>query len=135
MALLTPNLPESATAFMTFQFFAGHGLMVVGVLYLVWSRQARPRPGSVARAMLALNIFAAFVGAFDAIFKTNYMFLRTKPPTKSALDLLGPWPWYSLACEGVALALFVLLYLPFRQAKAQTSQAVTTVSESENQAG
>jgi hypothetical integral membrane protein (TIGR02206 family) len=121
MSLLTPDLPENASLFMSVQFFANHGLIVVGALYLVWSRLARPRPWSVARAMLAINIYAAFVGPFDFIFKTDYMFLRTKPPTVSALDLLGPWPWYILGGEGVGLGLFLLLYLPFRRSKAVAS--------------
>ena len=114
MALLTPNLTEPSL-FLSVQFFADHGLLVVAVLYLAWSGQARPRPWSVARAMVGLNVFAAIAGTFDSIFKTDYMFLRAKPPTVSALDLLGPWPWYIVACEGVALAAFLLLYLPFRR--------------------
>jgi len=46
MSLLTPNLTAASTLFLSVQFFADHGLLVVAVLYLVWSRQARPRPGS-----------------------------------------------------------------------------------------
>jgi hypothetical integral membrane protein (TIGR02206 family) len=114
MALLTPNLWEPFPSFTTVQFFIAHGLVVTSVLYLVWSRQARPRPGSVGRAMLALNIFAAIVGAVDFIFKTNYMYLRAKPQNASLLDLLGPWPWYIVASEGIAFGVFLLLYLPFR---------------------
>lgn len=114
MALLTPNLWEPFPSFTTVQFFVAHGLIVAGALYLVWSKQARPRPGSVGRAMLGMNIFAAFVGIFDFIFKTNYMYLRSKPPNASLLDLLGPWPWYIVAAECVAWAVFLLLYLPFR---------------------
>jgi hypothetical integral membrane protein (TIGR02206 family) len=113
MALLTPNLVRPSL-FVEVQFFADHGLIVVAVLYLVWSRQARPRPGSVLRAMLAVNIVAVFVGAFDYMFKTDYMFLRTKPPTASLLDAFGPWPWYIVACEGAGLILFTMLYLPVR---------------------
>ena len=122
MALLTPNLIHP-TPFLVVQFFADHGLIVVSVLYLVWSGQARPRPGSARRAMLALNIFAAAVGAFDSIFKTDYMFLRAKPPTVSLLDIMGPWPWYIVVCEGVGFGLFLLLYLPFwrLRSKAPTS--------------
>lgn len=114
MALLTPNLSDPSL-FLSVQFFADHGLIVAAVLYLVWSRQARPRPGSVGRAMLGLNIFAAIAGTFDFFFKTDYMFLRAKPRTVSLLTFLGPWPWYILACECVAFGLFLLLYLPFRQ--------------------
>lgn len=114
MALLTPNLWEYFPSFSTVQFFVDHGLIVAGALYLVWSRQARPRSGSVGRAMLALNIFAALVGTFDFIFKANYMYLRAKPPNASLLNLLGPWPSYILAAEVVAWLVFLLLYLPFR---------------------
>ncbi len=115
MALLTPNLWEPFPSFGTVQFFVAHGLIVSGVLFLAWSGLARPRPRSVLRAMLALNVFAACVGAFDFIFKTDYMYLRAKPPNTSLLDVLGPWPWYIAAAEVVALAVFLLLYLPFRQ--------------------
>lgn len=118
MSLLTPNLTESATIFLVVQFFMDHGLIVAGVLYLVWSRQARPRRGSVLRAMLFVNLFAAAVGSFDAIYKTNYMFLRAKPDAVSLLTYLGPWPWYILSGEIVGFTLFSLLYLPFRPTRA-----------------
>jgi hypothetical integral membrane protein (TIGR02206 family) len=114
MALLTPNLWEPFPSFGTVQFFVAHGLIVAGALYLAWSKLARTRPGSVGRAMLALNIFAALVGMFDFVFKTDYMYLRAKPQNASLLSFLGPWPWYILASEGVALGVFILLYLPFR---------------------
>jgi hypothetical integral membrane protein (TIGR02206 family) len=115
MALLTPNICEPFPSISTVQFFVAHGLVVAGVLYLVWSKQARPRPGSVGRAMLAVNLFAAVIGTFDFIFKTDYMYLRAKPQNASLLSLLGPWPWYLVAAEFVALGIFGLLYLPFQQ--------------------
>jgi hypothetical integral membrane protein (TIGR02206 family) len=115
MALLTPNLWEPFPSFGTVQFFLAHGLIVTGALYLVWSGQARPRPWSVARAMLAVNLFAACVGAFDYVYKTDYMYLRAKPQNASLLSVLGPWPWYLVAAEIAALAIFCLLYLPFRK--------------------
>ncbi|MGD0893061.1 MAG: TIGR02206 family membrane protein [Terracidiphilus sp.] len=115
MALLTPNLWEPFPSFSTIQFFVDHGLIVVGALFLAWSGQARPRPGSVLRAMVGVNLFAACVGTFDYFYKTDYMYLRAKPPNASLLDVLGPWPWYIFAAEGVAFVVFLLLYLPFRQ--------------------
>ena len=115
MALLTPDLWEPFPSWPTIQFFIAHGLVVTSALYLVWSRQARPRPGSIARAMLVLNIYVAIAGTFDLIFKTNYIYLLAKPQNASLLDFLGGWPWYIAASEGIAFGLFLLLYLPFRQ--------------------
>jgi hypothetical integral membrane protein (TIGR02206 family) len=113
-SLLTPNL-VNPTLFLSIQFFLNHGLIVCATLYLIWSGQAKPRPGSVARSLIAANIYALIVGTFDFLFKTDYMFLRAKPPTPSLLDVFGPWPWYILVGEFVAVGLFLLLYLPFRQ--------------------
>jgi len=114
MALVTPNLWEPFPSFGTVQFFVAHGLTVAGVLFLVWSGLGRPRPGSIGRAFIGLNIFASLVGVFNALFHTNYMYLSAKPLNASLLDLLGPWPWYIGVCEIVGLSIFVLLYLPFR---------------------
>jgi hypothetical integral membrane protein (TIGR02206 family) len=128
-SLFTPNL-VNPTPFLSIQFFVDHGTIVCATLYLIWSGQARPRPGSVLRSLIAANIYAVLVGAFDFIFKTDYMFLRCKPPTPSLLDYLGPWPWYILAGEFVALGLFLLLYLPFRQ---QSPQRSTSPAQTETQ--
>lgn len=125
-SLFTPNL-VNPTPFLSIQFFVDHGLIVCASLYLVWSGQLRPRPGSVLRSLIAANIYAALIGTFDFLFKTNYMFLRSKPPTPSLLDYLGPWPWYILTCQFLAVALFLLLYLPFRS---RAPRPLTTPAQS-----
>lgn len=115
MALLTPDLWERFPSLSTVQFFVAHGLVVASVLFMIWSRLAQPRRGSVLRAMIVLNVWATFDGIIDWLFKTNYMYLRAKPTHPSLLDALGPWPWYIVCTEGVALTLFLLLYLPYRR--------------------
>lgn len=123
MALLTPNVWGQFPSISTDQFFFAHGLVVAAALYLVWSGLMKPRPGSVARAIIGVNLWAAVAGTSDWLFHANYMYLRHKPQNASLLNVLGPWPWYIAAAEPVALALFLLLYLPFwRQKRANAGR-------------
>lgn len=113
MAVLTPDVGAPFPSYAAAAFFVGHGMVVVAALFLVASGAHRPRPGSWWRVFLWTNAYAAGVAAFDAAFGANYMYLREKPASATLLDWLGPWPWYVLAAEPVALALLALLYLPF----------------------
>lgn len=115
MALLTPDLWGPGWNFRNVHFFVAHGLIVITLVVLTATRRMRPLPGSVWRTLLVLNVVALFVGIFDFVFRTNYMYLREKPMAGSLMDLLGPWPWYLLGCEALALGLFWLLWLPFRK--------------------
>lgn len=114
MAILTPDLWAPFWSYPTAYFFLSHALVVITPVFLWSAGIARARPGCAWRALLWVNVYAAAVGCFNAIFKTNYMYLCQKPEGASLLDWFGPWPWYILGGEALALALFWLLWLPFR---------------------
>jgi len=114
MAILTPYLRAPLDTFQSFQYFFGHSLLIVGVLYLLWTRQARPRPRSWWFAFLSLNFYGVAVAIVDWLANTNFMYLREKPLSSSLFDLLGPWPWYIAGADLVALILFWLMQLPLR---------------------
>jgi hypothetical integral membrane protein (TIGR02206 family) len=114
MATITPYLRTPLHTYQSCQYFTGHCLLIIGVLYLLWSGQARPRARSWWFALCSLNLYAAMIAVVDWLGGTNFMYLREKPASMSLLDMLGRWPWYIVASEFVALILFLLLQQPFR---------------------
>lgn len=115
MAVLTPDLWAPPLSYPTIYFFLAHGGVLASLLFLVLSGLARPRSGCVWRTLCLLNAYAAFIGTFNAVFHTNYMYLCRKPSSASLLDLFGPWPFYIAAGEATAWIMFWLLWLPFRK--------------------
>lgn len=118
LAMLTPDLREPFPAPDTILFFVLHGLVTVIVLYLYWSGAVRPRPGSMWRSFVVLNGFLVVVLAANWLLGTNYMYVSEKPSQPSPLDYMGPWPWYILAGEAIALVAFYLLRPPSARSSA-----------------
>lgn len=114
MAILTPYLRAPLNTFQSFQYFTGHALLIIGVLYLLWTRQVRPRPRSWWFALWSLNLYGVGVAIVDWLAGPNFMYLRQKPLSASLFDLLGPWPWYIVGADVVALLVFWLMQQPFR---------------------
>ena len=114
MALLTPDLWSAWPSYPAIYFFVAHGAIVVACSVLVFGGIAPLRRGAVWRAFRLLPAYAAAVGAFNAIFGTNYMYLCRKPRNASLLDAFGPWPIYLVGGAAAGLVLFWLLWLPVR---------------------
>lgn len=121
MALLTPDLWAPWPQYPAVYFFLAHGGIVAGAIILVAGRLAPLRPHAPWRAFGMVCVYAACVGAVNAMAGTNYMYLCRKPGNASLLDQLGPWPMYLLAGAAVALVIFWFLWLPVRPSR----QAVT----------
>jgi hypothetical integral membrane protein (TIGR02206 family) len=120
-AVLTPDLGADFPELIYWTYFLTHSGAVVAALLLVIGRRIVPRPGAVARAFAATLAVAAAAATANLITGGNYMWLREKPGTASLLDVMGPWPWYVAAGAVLALALFVLLDLPFRRGRARAA--------------
>ena len=73
----------------------------------------RPTWRSFRKVFLWLNVYVVVIYFINLVVGSNYMYVVHKPETASLLDVLGPWPVYIFASELVALAMFIVLYLPF----------------------
>jgi hypothetical integral membrane protein (TIGR02206 family) len=122
MALVTPDLWSPWPTYPAIYFFVVHGGIVLAVSVLVFGRIAPLREGAVWRAFGTLLGFAVCIGVLNWASGANFMYLCRKPKNASALDALGPWPWYLVAGAVVALGLFWLLWLPVRPVRRQNAR-------------
>ncbi len=112
-ALLTPELFYDFPDLRFIVFFAFHGGVIAAVLYLTFGCRMRPYPSSIPRVLALSLLYLAAAGAVDWLFGTNFGYLRAKPAAASAMDYLGPWPWYIGGLAAMAVAYVIVLYAPF----------------------
>ncbi len=112
--LLTPDLAYGFPHPIFFTFFLQHGVVVITAIILPMGLGWRPTKGAVRRTFILLLSYAAVAMTANYILDTNYGFLKSKPSEASLLDLMPSWPWYIPLLVGLAMLIFVLLSLPFR---------------------
>ena len=117
-AILTPSLEVGFPQYRAFQYFVGHGGIVIGVLFATLGLQMRPTLKALFRSFLVINLLAVIIGGFNLLVSANYMFLCAPPKTKFPVfnpesPLFVPWPWYIPILDGVALVLFFVVYSPY----------------------
>jgi len=113
-ALLTPD--AGIYGFPHFRFFQSiisHGTIATAAIYMTVVEGYRPYTRSLVHVMVGGNLYMIAVGAVNWLLGSNYLFIARKPDTASLIDLLGPWPWYILSLEAIAIVLCLLLYLPY----------------------
>ncbi|MFS0552925.1 TIGR02206 family membrane protein [Brevibacillus sp. 179-C9.3 HS] len=121
-ALLTPELFYPFPHFRFVHFFVAHAGIVLACLYMTWVEGYRPTVRSIWKTMGFLNLLLFIALFVNNATGGNYLFVSRKPDNPSLIDFLGPYPWYIVSLEVVALALFFLLYMPFIRGQQQTKK-------------
>jgi hypothetical integral membrane protein (TIGR02206 family) len=111
--LLTPDLAIGFPDLRFLVFFAFHGGVIGGVLYLTFGSRMRPYPSSIPRLIVATLIYAAVAACVDWTYKVNFGYLRAKPSQASVLDFLAPWPWYIAELMAIGAISIFVFYAPF----------------------
>ena len=113
-AILTPHLYNGFPNFVYIKYWITHCGLVVYAVYMTVVFDFKPTLKSIWRAFVAFQVYVLFVLVINLILGSNYVYMMHKPPTESALDYLGDWPWYILWCELIGLVFFFIVYLPVR---------------------
>jgi len=113
-AVLTPNLPYGFPDFRFFSFFISHCGIIIGIIFLMLTYRLRPRPFSIVRVFAWTEFYFIITLAADKFTGFNYGFLLHKPEAKTLLNILSDnRPIYLFEMHLLALAFFIVLYLPF----------------------
>jgi len=115
-ALLTPAISVGFPHPPFVMFFIQHFAIVATALYLPLVIGWRPRqpiwkgPLEIFGWSVIYLILAMTVNHF---LDTNFGFASRPPDNPSLIDHLGPWPWYLVSMQAIAVVFFLLLTLPF----------------------
>ncbi|HPD14147.1 MAG TPA: TIGR02206 family membrane protein [Planctomycetota bacterium] len=123
-ALAQPPLFSGFPAPICIAFFLGHGLILASAFYATLAMRLRPTPRSVIRVWLLTNAYGLLIIPVNLALGTNFLFIMRKPQTPSLLDLMGPYPYYMLVLDALALVVFGLCYLPFWAADRRAARRV-----------
>jgi hypothetical integral membrane protein (TIGR02206 family) len=123
-ALLTPAITVGFPHWPFITFFIHHFAVVIAALYLPIVEGWRPKQPFWKGPLEAngwILVYLATAMTVNHLLGSNFAFASRPPDNPSLIDHLGPWPWYLVAMQAIALTFFFLLALPFRGKKHSSS--------------
>jgi hypothetical integral membrane protein (TIGR02206 family) len=93
-------------------------------VYVVWAMKLHPTWRTYGQTVAVTLVWAVATFAFNVVAGTNYGYLNGKPANRSALDLLGPWPWYLVAEILIVAGAWALLTWPWTRRRVAEPLAV-----------
>ncbi len=113
-ALVTPNLNVFGFPhYRFFETFIAHTGIIFAALYGIFVMGYKPALWGGLRVFILGNIYLVIVYGINLLLGSNYMYIMHKPEVFSVLNYFGPWPYYILGIELLAIINILLLYLPW----------------------
>ena len=120
-ALLTPDLVYFRFPRLEFTgYWFLHAAVFVVPVVLAWGLGYRPTWRGCAFGWVFTIAWAGIAFAVNAALGTNYGFVSEPPGQASALDLLGPWPWYLFSVAALIAPIYALMTWPWTRHTADT---------------
>jgi len=111
--IITPDLAEGFPNYFYFRYWFLHAGLVVAILYAIIVFKVQIKWKDFGYAILLAQVYVVLVHLVNIVLGSNYSYTMQKPPGPSVLGMMGPWPVYILAGEGLMVILFLLLMLPW----------------------
>jgi len=112
-SILTPAMTTPFPELRWWMFFAMHLLIIWAAVYAVWGMKLPPTWRTYRQTVAITLAWMLAIFTFNVTVGTNYGYLNAKPDQHSALDLLGPWPWYVAAEILIVAGAWALLTWPW----------------------
>jgi len=112
-AVITPDLAADFPEPIFLLFWIMHIGTVWAAVHLTWTRGIHPDWRRYCLAVAVTAVWAVSVFCLNLALGSNYGYLNAKPGAATALDLLGPWPWYVLAEVAIISAVWALMTWPW----------------------
>ena len=112
-SILTPTIDHPYYHFLYLKYWITHSGAILCLIYMLVIYRLRPLLYGVLHAFIATNIFIVFSVFVNIVLKSNYFYVCYKPSVPTLLDYLGPWPWYLLLGDLVALIHFFAAYFVY----------------------
>ena len=104
-------------------FWVMHIGTVWAAVHLTWTRGIHPDWRRYRLAVAVTAVWAASVFCLNVALDSKYGYLNAKPGSATALDLLGPWPWYVLAEVAIIAVVWALMTWPWVRRPASAAAA------------
>lgn len=117
-SLLTPDLNYFAYPGLEFSvYWFLHIVNWLVPIALIWGLGYRPTWRGFFLAYLLSAAWTGIATVVNLITGANYAFTMATPIGGSALDLLGPWPWYTLSVALLLAVVWALMTWPWTTAR------------------
>ena len=120
-AIITPDLDYGFPNLMYMRYWTIHCVPILLVFYSLHVFKIKINFKDFVNAIIWMNIYLVGIFLVNVILNSNYAYTMRKPDAASLVDLLGPWPWYIISGELIALVLFTLLYIPYMRFKKRSA--------------
>lgn len=88
------------------RYYLAHANLYVAATYVLFIHNVPVHRFTFIKILIYLHIYFIIILIFDLTLKANYFYLLHKPAQSTPLNEFGPWPYYYIPCEFIALAVF-----------------------------